>query len=284
MECSPDVLEEHRSDLVNRRPFRDRTFHAGPPEGEDSRTLRLSGMPVFDRGDKFIGYRGVGVDITREVDAMKLSRQVLQTLEDSIESLDDGVVVFGPDGRMETCNSAYLHVLGLTGPYELVGKTFEEIQREYMHLFDTEGMEFESWLSERIQLHNQATGKPFSVRLKNGSWIFARECRMGDGGVVGVRTDVTELKRSEIEMEELKTRYQLILDSAGEGIIGLDTQGSVTFANQTAHYLLGYGNNALIGKQFHPDIQAITPEKNSIPLVYEAGLATHLINQPGFPI
>ena len=33
------------------------------------------------------------------------------------------------------------------------------------------------------------------------------------------------------ELELLKTRYQLILDCAGEGIYGLDSEGNITFSN-----------------------------------------------------
>lgn len=279
LECSPEVLEQHRADLDGRKPFRDRIFHAGPTAGSDARTLRLSGIPVFDHHDKFIGYRGVGVDITSEVAARKMVRQVRKILEDSIDSLDDGVVVFGNDGRMVTCNGAYLKGLNLTDMADLVGKTFEQILRSYKARFDGEGREFESWIQDRISAHRLATGEPFTIRLTSGRWILARECRMRDGGVVGVRTDVTELKRREQELDALKTRYQLILNSAGEGIIGLDTSGVVSFANRTAHVLLGYEPDRLIGKKFNPHIQPKETPEHSIARIVGHGFAAHLTNQ-----
>ena len=38
------------------------------------------------------------------------------------------------------------------------------------------------------------------------------------------------------ELELLRSRYQLILDSAGEGIYGLDRNGKITFSNAAARY------------------------------------------------
>ena len=43
-------------------------------------------------------------------------------------------------------------------------------------------------------------------------------------------------------------RNQLILDSAGEGIFGLDTEGRVTFCNRAAADMLGYGADELLGQ------------------------------------
>jgi len=43
----------------------------------------------------------------------------------------------------------------------------------------------------------------------------------------------------------------LILEAAGEGIYGLDTQGRTTFVNPAAARMLGYKSEYLIGKQHH---------------------------------
>jgi PAS domain S-box-containing protein len=53
--------------------------------------------------------------------------------------------------------------------------------------------------------------------------------------------------------ERLKAdaRTRLILDSAGEGIFGVDTEGRVTFFNSAAETLLGYTADELIGKEIH---------------------------------
>jgi PAS domain S-box-containing protein len=46
-------------------------------------------------------------------------------------------------------------------------------------------------------------------------------------------------------------RYDLILNSAGEGIFGLDLNGKVSFVNPTAARLTGYDASELIGRNIH---------------------------------
>jgi PAS domain S-box-containing protein len=50
------------------------------------------------------------------------------------------------------------------------------------------------------------------------------------------------------EVQKLKSRYESILNSAGEGIYGLDAQGRTTFVNPAAAKITGWKVEELIGK------------------------------------
>ncbi|MGA7642861.1 MAG: PAS domain S-box protein, partial [Syntrophobacteraceae bacterium] len=58
-------------------------------------------------------------------------------------------------------------------------------------------------------------------------------------------------KRAEEEVLRLGRQNQLILDAAGEGIVGLDTAGRVAFINPAGAELAGYRIEELIQKDFH---------------------------------
>ncbi|MBL8490048.1 MAG: PAS domain-containing protein, partial [Rhodocyclaceae bacterium] len=47
------------------------------------------------------------------------------------------------------------------------------------------------------------------------------------------------LKQSYMQLEQSERRHQLILDAAGDGIMGMDAQGRLTYANAAARRLLG---------------------------------------------
>jgi PAS domain S-box-containing protein len=53
------------------------------------------------------------------------------------------------------------------------------------------------------------------------------------------------------ELRRLRTRHQLILDSAGEGIYGLDAEGRTTFVNEAATRILGWRPDDVIGQPLH---------------------------------
>ena len=67
----------------------------------------------------------------------------------------------------------------------------------------------------------------------------------------GCVTDVTERKSRAALIERLQQRTELILSSAGEGILGLDPNGNFTFANPAAARMLGFAPQELVGRPLH---------------------------------
>jgi PAS domain S-box-containing protein len=53
------------------------------------------------------------------------------------------------------------------------------------------------------------------------------------------------------QLSKLRTQHQLILDSAGEGIWGLDKDGKITFGNKAAVEILGWELDKVLGKSSH---------------------------------
>ncbi|MEP6608884.1 MAG: EAL domain-containing protein, partial [Burkholderiaceae bacterium] len=62
----PSSWDEHRAALLARRPFRDLMFRRWMPDGSCVYTV-TSGDPIFDTAGKFVGYRGIGKNITEQV-------------------------------------------------------------------------------------------------------------------------------------------------------------------------------------------------------------------------
>lgn len=69
-----------------------------------------------------------------------------------------------------------------------------------------------------------------------------------------------ELKKSNSELRRSETRFRLLLESVGEGIIGLDGAGSCTFVNHSALAMLGYSRAEVLGQ----DIQSLLGRESSI--------------------
>ncbi|MEW6067567.1 MAG: PAS domain-containing protein [Nitrospirota bacterium] len=65
---------------------------------------------------------------------------------------------------------------------------------------------------------------------------------------------ISERKKAEDALEHLSRRNKMILESAGEGIFGLDADGKVTFVNPAAARMLGYDVEELIGEGHHAKV------------------------------
>lgn len=70
-----------------------------------------------------------------------------------------------------------------------------------------------------------------------------------------LQTEINERKLIEVALERLSRQNQLILESAGEGIFGLDLEGQIVFVNPAAANMLGYKAEELIGENQHNIIQ-----------------------------
>ena len=73
-----------------------------------------------------------------------------------------------------------------------------------------------------------------------------------------------ELERVITELQQLSREKELILNSAGEGIFGLDLDGNITFCNPAGASMLGYDiKNELIGKPSSMVFNGIEKERKS---------------------
>ncbi|MFC1901376.1 PAS domain S-box protein [Chloroflexota bacterium] len=77
--------------------------------------------------------------------------------------------------------------------------------------------------------------------------------------------DVTMRKWVEDVTEQLGRRNALILESAGEGIFGLDIEGKTTFVNSVAANMHGFKPEELIGKKHHDLVHHSKPDGKLYP-------------------
>ncbi len=63
--------------------------------------------------------------------------------------------------------------------------------------------------------------------------------------------EIDERKQAEQKIERLRIEKELLLNSAGEGIFGLDSDGNHTFVNPVAAEMLGYAIEELLNKHSH---------------------------------
>ena len=94
-------------------------------------------------------------------------------------------------------------------------------------------------------------------RTKDGS-IFQAEITIhpmefkGQKARLALITDVTEGQRTAAALSESEEQIRLLLDSAAEGIFGVDLNGVCTFCNQACVSLLGFSQaSELLGQDMH---------------------------------
>ncbi len=162
----------------------------------------------------------------------------------------DLVLLHGGDGTLRYASESAARILGFT-PAELVEAGTEAL----LHPDDAD--EYRRFFRSARE-GGVSQGLAYRVRRKAGDFIWlgctARPVRDDAGAIVQVQLvgrDVSQRKRTEEALHWLSRQVRLILNSAGEGIFGLDLDGSISFVNPAAARTLGYAENELVGQPHH---------------------------------
>jgi diguanylate cyclase (GGDEF)-like protein/PAS domain S-box-containing protein len=181
----------------------------------DGRTIRICRQPMLDggwvatheditaqrRSERALAEARAGAERAQQ-DAQAAHSRLVEALE----VVPEGIALMDADDRLVLWNRHYAETYSLTEKI-VAGMRFEDILRDGLlrgQYADAIGRE-EEWLAERLALHRLPSNR-FEQRLSSGRHIVVEERRTADGGNIGIRIDVTELK----EREE---SFRLLFDS-----------------------------------------------------------------------
>jgi len=165
-------------------------------------TVSITAQPLRDSNGLIVGVSGTAIDVTERKRRESEFQRTRDLLHSAIEAMSDGFIVFDRDDRVATCNQRYAE---LYGPgqrrEELVGRHFTDLmlfanQRAEQVPAEYRG-DIEAWASERRRRHHESNGQPYVYETGDNRWIQVIKRRTSDGSVVGIYTDITQMKRSE---------------------------------------------------------------------------------------
>ena len=117
-------------------------------------------------------------------------------LRDAIDAIPEGVVFLDAEGRYILWNRRYAEIYHRSADLFRPGARLEDTLRigvERGDYPDAVGRE-EEWLAERLDKLRDPDGERHEQRLADGRWLMIEERPTSDGGVIGLRVDITEMK------------------------------------------------------------------------------------------
>ncbi|MFQ5469649.1 MAG: PAS domain S-box protein [Gammaproteobacteria bacterium] len=155
----------------------------------------------------------------------------------------------------------------------LPGRVWVSGTPEWIEDFDKDDSDDYSEIVKSLEIHGAFA---FPVFIENGITMvlefFSREVMPFDADIIHILQllgnqvgHVLEKRRAGDALREMEERLRLLLNSAGEGIYGLDTDGNATFVNPAAATMLGYSVEELIGKPMHSLIHHSYPDGRPMP-------------------
>jgi len=120
----------------------------------------------------------------------------------AIEVLPDGFVLFDREERLLACNQRYREMFPDSAPAMLPGTSFDDLLRYGLrngHVPEAVGRE-EDWLSDRLMQFRSASTVA-ETSLAGGRVILESDHVTPDGGRVGLRTDITQLRDQQTALD-----------------------------------------------------------------------------------
>ena len=182
------------------------------------------------------------------------ARRSHERLREAIDILPQGIVFLDGEGRYILWNKKYSEIYSATADLFKPGIRLEDTLRIGVERGDypeAQGRE-EQWIAERLQKLYQP-GARHEQMLADGRCILIEERLTADGGVIGLRVDITELKQREAS-------FRFLFDGNPVPMIvcALDDE-KILAVNDAAVSHYGYGRSKFEAMSIR-DLQAFASE------------------------
>ncbi|MGR0184735.1 PAS-domain containing protein [Azospirillum aestuarii] len=167
-------------------------------------------------------------------------------LSEAIEVVNEGFALFDADDRLVQCNARFREIYALLGPLE-PGITFESLIRRAAaagHYPDCGPGDIDRWVEREMERHRNPQG-PQVLRIGDGRWFKIEERRTSDGGYVGLRTDISELKRREQELAHKSDLLEATFSAMSQGLVVWSADYHFLTCNRRLREMLDLPDDAL---------------------------------------
>jgi signal transduction histidine kinase len=191
-----------------------------------------------------------GIDLNTQF-AM-IAETARERMMHALDVMADGFALYDAQDRLVLYNRKYIDYSPKVADLIMPGAAKEDILRASVKrgAFILNGMPEEDYIAWRLHRHRNP-GEPVEVQLSDGRWILITEKRTADGGIVGARSDITELKLRELEMLRISQQlhakniqFDTALNNMIQGLCMFDKDQVLVVTNR--RYLEIYG--------FSPDV------------------------------
>ncbi|UYN96542.1 MAG: PAS domain S-box protein [Enhydrobacter sp.] len=181
--------------------------------------------------------------------AAAAARESRDLLQEVVDGLPGGVVVYDRDERLMLANALAGEVTPMLNRPEVRGWTYEQIVRAATEAPEASAMnvspaDVPAWVA---RFRNDT---PYAHRFADGRWFEWSGRTTPSGKKVGLRVEVTRAKEQEQLLEAARERYRLLVESLSDMVYALDVQGRFLYASPAAATLLGVPPSLLLGRSY----------------------------------
>ncbi len=177
---------------------------------------------------------------------------------------ESGTVI---DGLVQDINRAGLRKLGIGSPADIVGKGVSTIMGPdlmnrflpYLNKIRDDGQPF-------VREHN------FPL---NGRDYITAVNPLGEGQIIVISTDITDIRMAKMAAKESEERFRLIAEQLLDVVYTTDAEGRITYISPSSTKLFGRSPDEMVGRHFMEYL-----EESSVPKAIREFQATVKVGRP----
>jgi len=161
-------------------------------------------------------------------------------LRAALEALPAGFCLYDAEDRLVFCNERDRQFYPEHANALQLGRRFEDMLREGVGcgVFAGAVGREEEWIAERLRHHVDPQG-PIEQRLTDGRWLRIEERRTAEGKLIGLRTDITDLKLMEQALKENEERFRDFTEASADWVWEMDADLRFTFMSGNVERIVG---------------------------------------------
>jgi diguanylate cyclase (GGDEF)-like protein/PAS domain S-box-containing protein len=172
-------------------------------------------------------------------------------IEGAIASMSTGLAVYDRDDRLVACNDAYRRLYPQVAHLLEPGTSHEELLRAYYaHASPTltEGRSLDQYIDERLR--RQQPDVPYSDRVRyfGGNWVMMSDCRTPDGGMISLRSVLSEQELRGMELNRQRRAMEDLADLTHDGFWRADELGRLVEVSPETAAMFGRAAEQVLGR------------------------------------
>lgn len=265
---SKETISYLKKQITNKEPFSCEilNYHkSGHPYW-----IRLTGQPLFDKTGKVVQFFALEEDITKEKHAQELLKESENRLSKLILNLQTGVLLEDENQNVLLSNERYCSMFRFECPPEkLTGPnciTFDALKdyiknpKGYINRIKELINNKQSVLGDEIELVDGQVYERNYIPIFHDS-VYA--------GHLWTYDDVTIERNYQRNLQTQKEKYSSIISNMNLGLLEVDSNDIIQYANQSFCDMSGYSVEELIGQKggellLVPESQKVLNERNQL--------------------
>ncbi|HEX9461225.1 MAG TPA: PAS-domain containing protein [Alphaproteobacteria bacterium] len=200
----------------------------------------------------------------------ELARSQATLLQDAVESLADGFVLYDAEDRFVMCNQRFRDIRSRNPASFDPGVRFEDMFRSAIKCGEMEVPEdrIDAFIRNRMELHRNPG--PAIVAKSGDRWIRVSERRTRDGGIVGIHADITEMKNMQAAAEAARARMADWAEASNDWFWESDAEDRLTYLSESFEKTTGMNAADRVGRLRLDMTRSLDPENPRWPAHLQA--------------